>query len=49
MKKIYFTLVFGFAKKMYKTVLRKELIKAIDNPESEWDDVMMKVLDSILK
>ncbi len=49
MKKIYFTLIYGFAKKMYKTVLRKEVIKAIDNPDTEWDNVMMNVLDSILK
>ncbi len=49
MQKIYLAMLLKLAKKLYKSVLREELKKAIDDPDSEWDEVMMKVADSILK
>lgn len=36
------------AKIAYTLFLRKLLKKAIDDPEQEWDDVMLKALDTVL-
>ena len=37
------------AKLAYATVLRDLLVKAIDDPEKEWDDAVLRVLDSIFE
>jgi len=38
----------GFlAKFLYKHILRDILIKAIDDPEEEWDDAVLAVLDRV--
>jgi len=36
------------AKISYTLFLRKLLKKAIDDPEQEWDDVMLRALDIVL-
>lgn len=33
---------------LYILFLRKLLKKAIDDPEQEWDDVMLRALDTLL-
>lgn len=41
-KSLYLVLCFA-----YKTVIRPILLKAIDDPNSDWDDITMDVIDSI--
>lgn len=45
MKKGLWTL----AKLAYQVVLRDLLKKAIDDPEAQWDDAVLKVLDAIFE
>lgn len=45
MKKGLWTL----AKLAYATVLRGLLVKAIDDPDKEWDDAVLRVLDVIFE
>ena len=39
--------IFAILKMIYKTVLREIIAKAVDNPDSQMDDVLMAVLDRI--
>jgi len=39
--------VWALAKIAYRTILRPLVIEKIDNPNSEIDDVIIKILDSI--
>ena len=36
-------------KLVYKEILRPLLVEAIENPEKEWDDWVLKFLDSIFE
>jgi len=39
-------LYWGIAKQVYQYILRRILLNAVDDPEKEWDDVLMAVIDS---
>ena len=41
-KQLYLVLCFAYAKS-----LRPILLKAIDDPDTDWDDVAMDIIDSI--
>ena len=41
------TLYWNVAKMLYKMVLRDLLIKAIDNPNEEWDDWVLSIADKV--
>ena len=39
--------IWALAKMAYKTILRPLVLKAIDDPDSEVDDIVMSILDRI--
>lgn len=39
--------IYGIMKLAYATILRKLVVKAIDDPESEVDDIVMSILDRL--
>ena len=39
--------IFGLAKMAYKMFLRELLVKAIEDPSSEWDDLVLAICDRI--
>jgi len=41
------TLIYNMVCVLYKTVLRGLLKKAIDDPESEWDDFVLDLCDKL--
>ena len=41
------TLYWGVAKVIYKMVLRDLLMRAIDDPDQEWDDWVLGICDKI--
>lgn len=41
--------IWTLAKLAYATVLRPLLKKAIDDPDADWDDAVLKVLDAIFE
>lgn len=43
------TIVWTLIKQVYAQLLRPVLFKAIDNPDVEWDDVLMKFVDNIFE
>lgn len=39
--------VWLLVKLAYRTILRDLLVKAIDDPEKEWDDAVLRALDGL--
>jgi len=39
--------IFGLVKIAYKMILRDLLLSAIDDPDQEWDDVVLDICDKI--
>ena len=39
--------ILTLARMAYRTILRDLLVKAIDDPEKEWDDLVLKMLDAL--
>lgn len=39
--------LFALAKFAYKMILRDLLISAIEDPDQEWDDVVLNMLDNL--
>ena len=39
--------IWALSKMAYKTILRPLVLKAIDDPDSEVDDIVMSILDRI--
>lgn len=42
-------LILGLIKQAYGKLLRPLLVKAIDDPESEWDDVVLRMVDNLFE
>lgn len=40
-------LIYNLMKVAYAQILRDLLLKAIDDPDSEWDDIVLSITDSI--
>lgn len=47
MSSTVFTLVYTILRMIYKTVLRDTLVKAIDDPNSDVDEMIVGLLDRI--
>lgn len=47
--RIMLKIVWQLAKMAYKTILRKLVLDAIDNPNSEVDEFVMRLLDNIFE
>jgi len=41
--------VFNIIKMIYKTLLRDLVVKAIDNPDSEVDEFVLRLLDNLFE
>lgn len=41
--------IFSLIKTVYSKILRPLLVKAIDDPEEEWDDVLLRIIDRIFE
>jgi len=41
------TVILAFVRIAYKMILRDLLVSAIDDPNSEWDDMVLKALDAL--
>lgn len=39
--------LFKLATMAYKLILRDVLVKAIEDPDSDWDDTVLRIVDSI--
>jgi len=39
--------IFGLVKIAYKMILRDLLVAAIEDPDQEWDDIVLDILDKI--
>ena len=46
---VKFNVMWTMAKYLYANVLRSILLKAIDDPGEEWDDVIMAVCDRVFE
>ena len=44
-----FEAIWALAKMAYSVVLRDLLVKAIDDPESDWDDVVLGMIDRLFE
>jgi len=42
-----FTVIYALLKQIYKTILRPLLVKAIDDPDEDWDDVVLSIVDKL--
>lgn len=47
MKILPLTAVFALTKMAYKMILRDLLVNAISDPDQEWDDFVLDILDKI--
>lgn len=39
------TLLLKIVQMLYKAILRGLLLKAIDDPDTEWDDIVLSIVD----
>ncbi len=44
-----YVIIFGLVKTVYGKILRPLLVKAIDDPDEEWDDVILGIVDRIFQ
>lgn len=44
---MYYEFLYGLVCKAYAEILRDLLIKAIDDPNETWDDIVIKMLDRL--
>lgn len=44
-----FAAIWSLATMAYNTILRDLLIKAIDDPDSQWDDTVLSIVDKIFE
>jgi len=44
-----FALIWSLLKKVYADLIRPVLLKAVDNPDVEWDDWLMKFVDNLFE
>ena len=42
-------IIFGLVRTVYGKVLRPLLVKAIDDPNEEWDDVVLGIVDRVFQ
>lgn len=42
-----FQIIWNLAKYLYAHILREILIKAIDDPSTEWDDFVLSICDKV--
>lgn len=42
-------LILGLIKQIYGQLLRPLLVKSIDDPESEWDDIVLRMVDNLFE
>jgi hypothetical protein len=44
---VYYEIIFKMAKTAYLQLLRGLLVKAIDDPNEQWDDIVLSMVDGI--
>lgn len=42
-----YKILFGLMTQAYGTILRPLLVKAIEDPETEWDDIAIEICDRL--
>lgn len=42
-----YVLIYTLLKQVYANLLRPLLVKAIDDPEEEWDEIVLKMVDGL--
>lgn len=47
MKNFNYVIAYEILQKLYSLVLRKIIVKALEDPESEFDEWVIKLLDSL--
>ena len=41
--------IFGLVRTIYAKILRPLLVKAIDDPDEDWDDVVLRIVDRVFE
>jgi len=44
---MFYKMLYGVVCQVYKSGLRQLVLNAVDNPETDWDDVAISILDKI--